>query len=217
MTAENKSLFSRANFAIFKTHKARIIYITAGIIIFGLLYALKNVGYSLRLATFLFSMLLFYIMDLWLNLGFKIRHYAIFIATAVTGIIFSPFYFMFSNYDKALHLIIPIFLSTLIFFLLDKVKIKFSTKILLTSAVMVAILSVFEIGEYVLDQLFDFKLQGVYFRDMSGVAKLNIILDKNDDTMIDMLFGTSGALIFVLIRTVIFYERKWNKKIKDYF
>jgi len=94
---------------------------------------------------------------------------------------------------------------------------KFSTKIFLTFAVMIASLSMFEVGEYALDQLFDLKLQGVYIRDISGVAKLNIILDKNDDTMIDMLFGTVGALIFVLVRTIIFYERKWNKRIKKYF
>jgi hypothetical protein len=203
--------------AIFKTHKARIIYIIIGIIIFGLLYALKNTGYSLRVATFLFSILLFYAIDLWLDLDFKKRHYIIFIIVAITGIIFSPFYFIFPNYDKVLHLIEPIFLSTLIFFLLDKIKIKFSAKIILTFAVMIAALSIFEMGEYVLDQAFDFKLQGVYLRDISGVAKLNIVLDKNDDTMIDMLFGTAGALIFVLIRTVVFYERRWNKRIKDYF
>lgn len=202
---------------IFKTHKARIIYITIGIIIFGVLYALKNVGYSLRLATFLFSILLFYIIDLWLALDFKIRHYIVFITVAVTGIIFSPFYFMFSNYDKALHLIAPFFLSSLIFFLIDKVKIKFSTKIFLTFAIMIAALSIFEMGEYFLDQLFDLKLQGVYLRGMSGVAKLDIILDKNDDTMIDMILGTIGALLFVLARTIIFYERKWNRMLRGYF
>ncbi len=82
---------------------------------------------------------------------------------------------------------------------------------------MIASLSMFEVGEYALDQFFDLKLQGVYLRDISGVAKLNIIMGKNDDTMIDMLFGTIGALIFVLTRTIIFYERKWNKRIKKYF
>lgn len=205
------------NIAIFKTHQARIIYIIIGIIIFGLLYALKNIGYSLRLTTFLFSTLLFYVIDLWFALDFKIRHYVIFIIVTVTGIIFSPFYFMFSNYDKALHLIAPFFLSSLVFFLLDKVKIKYSTKIFLSFAIMVAALSIFEMGEYFLDQLFDFKLQGVYLRGLSGVAKLDIILDKNDDTMIDMIFGTVGALIFVLARTIIFYQRKWNKKMKGYF
>lgn len=202
---------------VFKTHKARIIYIIIGIIIFGLLYALKNVGYSQRLATFLFSVLLFYAVDLWLDLDFKKRHYFIFIIVSVSGIIFSPLYFISPNYDKLLHLISPIFLSVLIFFLLNKVKIKYSTKIFLTFAVMVAVLSVFEMGEYLLDQIFDLKLQGVYLRGLSGVAKLDIILDKNDDTMIDMLLGTVGALVFVVIRTIIFYERKWNRRIKKYF
>lgn len=205
------------NAKIFKSHRARIIYIIIGIIIFGLLYALKNTGYSLRLAAFLFSILLFYIVDLWIELEFEKRHYGIFIIVAVTGILFSPLYFISPNYDKLLHLISPIFLSILIFFLLNKVKIKFSTKIFLTFAVMIASLSMFEVGEYALDQFFDLKLQGVYLRDISGVAKLNIIMGKNDDTMIDMLFGTIGALIFVLTRTIIFYERKWNKRIKKYF
>ncbi len=82
---------------------------------------------------------------------------------------------------------------------------------------MVAALTVFEMGEYLLDQLFDFKLQGVYARGISGVAKFNIVLDKNDDTMIDMILGTVGALIFVLARTIIFYQRKWNKRLRGYF
>jgi hypothetical protein len=205
------------NTRMFKTHKARIIYIIIGIILFVLLYALKNTGYSLRLATFLFSVLLFYAIDLWLDLNFEKRHYGIFIIVAVTGIIFSPLYFISPNYDKLLHLIAPVFLSTLIFFLLNQVKIKFSTKIFLTFTVMVAVLSVFEMGEYLLDQLFDLKLQGVYLRGLSGVEKLDIILDKNDDTMIDMILGTVGALIFVVVRTIIFYQRKWNRRIRKYF
>ncbi len=217
MRIGNKNLFNGVNAKIFKSRRARIIYITIGIIIFGLLYALKNTGYSLRLAAFLFSILLFYVIDLWLELGFEKRHYGIFIIVALTGIIFSPLYFISPDYDKLLHLVSPVFLSMLIFFLLDKVKMKFSTKIFLTFAVMIAILSLFEIGEYALDQLFGLKLQGVYIRDLSGISKLNIIMDKNDDTMIDLLFGTIGALIFVLTRTIIFYKRKWNKRMKKYF
>jgi len=108
--------------AIFKTHRARIIYIIIGIIIFGLLYALKNTGYSLRLATFLFSVLLFYAIDLWLELEFEKRHYGIFAIVALTGVILSPLYFISPNYDKLLHLIAPIFLSILIFYLLNKVN-----------------------------------------------------------------------------------------------
>jgi hypothetical protein len=202
---------------IFKTHKARIIYIIIGIIIFGVLYALKNASYSLWITSFLFSILLFYAADLWFNLDFKKRHYAIFIIVAFAGIILSSLYFVSPNYDKWLHLINPIFLSTLTFYLLDKVKIKFSTKIFLTFAIMVAALSIFEIGEYLLDKIFDLKLQGVYLRSITEVAKLDIILDKNDDTMIDLILGSFGALIFILARTIIFYQRKWNNKLRGYF
>lgn len=82
---------------------------------------------------------------------------------------------------------------------------------------MVAALSIFEIGEYLLDKIFDLKLQGVYLKSLTEVAKLDIILDKNDDTMIDLILGSFGALIFILARTIIFYQRKWNKRLRGYF
>lgn len=196
-------------------HRKKIIFIAIGIALLILLYALKNTGYFFRLSTFVFSLFLFYIIDLWIGLGFKKYHYVIFSLISISGTIFSPLYFISPNYDKLLHLFAPILLCILVYYLLDKVKIKFSTKLLLTFAVMVTTLAVFEIGEYALDMLFDLKLQGVYIRDISGVAKLNIIMDKNDDTMIDMMLGMVGAMIYILIKAVIFYERRFIKKIKN--
>jgi membrane-associated HD superfamily phosphohydrolase len=184
---------------------------------FLILYALKNTGYPLRISTFIAALLLFYAVNEWLELKFKNYHYIIFAFVSGAGILFSPLYFVSANYDKILHLVSPIFLSVLIFFLLNKAKIKFSIKIFLTFSVMVMFLSLFEIGEYVLDQLFDFKLQGVYLRDLSGISKLNIIIDKNDDTMIDMMFGMAGALTFVVIKSAIFYQKKFFTRKKYWF
>lgn len=199
------------------THTKKIIYIFIGAIIFLVLYTLKNTGYPFRIATFLTALLLFYAVDQWLKLGFEKHHYFIFGFISITGIILSPLYFISPNYDKILHLASPLLLSILIFFLLNKTKVKFSIKIFLTFSVIIAFLSVFEVGEYLLDQFFDFKLQGVYLRDLTGVSKLNIILDKNDDTMIDIIFGMVGALTFVVVKGAIFYYKKFLAKRKSWF
>ena len=37
------------------------------------------------------------------------------------------------------------------------------------------------------------------------------IMDRNDDTMIDLMLGTAGSIIFVLAKTGIFYYKKFNK------
>ena len=66
--------------------------------------------------------------------------------------------------------------------------------------------------EFILDTLFDLKLQGVFIRDYSGIAKLKIIQDRNDDTMIDLILGTISSLIFVTAKTTIFYYKKFNNK-----
>ncbi|MFH1787360.1 MAG: hypothetical protein ABH811_01040 [archaeon] len=67
----------------------------------------------------------------------------------------------------------------------------------MTFSVVVMLISLFEIVEFLLDKLFDLKLQGVYIRDMSGLSKLNIIMERNDDTMIDLILGTLSSLIFI--------------------
>jgi hypothetical protein len=183
--------------------KKKIIYILGGIIILLTLYLLKNTNYFLRALAFIFSVILFYFSDVFFNLKFKNNHYFIFIFISTAGILFSPLYYISSNYDKILHLVSPFIISILIFFLINKTILKFSTKLLITFSVVVMFLSLFEMVEFLLDQLFDLKLQGVFIRDISGVSKLNIFMDKNDDTMIDLILGTISSAIFIGYKAII--------------
>jgi len=197
-----------------KEHAKKIVYTAIGIFLFALLYALKNTSYFTRASTFIFSVVMFFIVDYFFALNFKKRHYLIFILISAAGVLLSPLYFISSSYDKILHLSSPFFISILIFFLINKLKTKFSIKLLLTISIVIALLTLFEIGEFTLDKLFDLKLQGVYLRDYSGVEKLNIIMDKNDDTMIDLILGTISALIFALAKITIFHYKRYILKEK---
>ena len=174
---------------------------------------MKNTTYFVRAAGFLFFVFLTILSDYFFRFGFKRHHYAIIFVVAFLGVLLSPLYFIYPNYDKILHLIIPILLGIVIFFLVDKLDAPLSVKLTLTFTIVVTIVSMHEVGEYILDQIFDWKLQGVYIRDYSEIAKLKIIQGKNDDTMTDMILSTLGALIFVLAKTYIYwYKRLVSKK-----
>jgi len=55
------------------------------------------------------------------------------------------------------------------------------------------------------------KLQGVFIRDISGIEKLNLVLSQHDDTMLDMIFGLLGGLVFTIGKTGgYFYKRKFG-------
>jgi len=198
----------------FTEHQKKVTYVYIGVLILLFLYALKNTSYLVRVSGFLFSILVFYLADLFFKLEFKNYHYLIFILISAAGILMSPLYFIYTNYDKILHITSPILLSILIFYLINKTNLKFSTKLLITFSVILSSLALFEIGEFLLDVLFDMKLQGVFLRDISGVSKLNIIMDRNDDTMIDLILGTIGSLVFTGYKIIVFNFKKCKEKTK---
>jgi len=70
-----------------------------------------------------------------------------------------------------------------------------------------------EIGEYLMDKLWDMKLQGVYIRDIGGTEKLNLIQSQIDDTMVDLIFGILGAITFIAGKTLTYlYKNKKQEK-----
>ena len=77
------------------------------------------------------------------------------------------------------------------------------------------ILTSFEIWEYLLDKLFDFKLQGVYLRDFKGFEKFNLLQSPIDDTIMDLSFGLFGLIIYMLFNLIIYKInlKKSRKKI----
>jgi len=196
--------------------KRRLI-IGISIILLIILYIFKNYNFMIRIAGFLFGLWAFYFIDHAFYLKFKFRHYVYIFLILILGILLSPLYHISESYDKILHLAMPILASIMIFFIVNKMKIKFQWKILITFTAVLSILALLEIGEYLFDMFLDFKLQGVYLRDISGLEKYNLILEKNDDTMIDMMLGFAGAIIFSISKSIsYFYNKRHSKKIMDY-
>lgn len=194
--------------------KKRRLVIGISLFILFVFYLFKNLSESVRVFGFIFGIFLFYSVDHMFNLEFKYRHYIYVVVILAFGILLSPLYFLFEGYDKVLHFLLPIIASFLVYHIVDKQKLNFQWKLLITFMFMISFLAIHEIGEYLLDQLYDFKLQGVYVRDISGIEKLNLVQSKNDDTMIDMILGMLGAGLFVLGKTTVYLLKKFKIKEK---
>lgn len=187
--------------------KKRIIIFSA-VFVLLILYFLKNSSMFVRVAGFFTGILIFYFIDTFFKIDFKPRHYFYISIILSFGILLSPLYFVSDNYDKILHFVSPIFGSTLIFYMIDDERFSFQWKILVTFMFLLSFLAIHEMGEYIIDLIWDMKLQGVYVRDVSGLEKFHLVLPKNDDTMIDLLLGTAGALVFAAGKIVGYLWKK---------
>ncbi|MEK6850386.1 MAG: hypothetical protein AABX85_02325 [Nanoarchaeota archaeon] len=98
------------------------------------------------------------------------------------------------------------FACSIIFYMISKLHLELKWKIVFAFFIVVAILGIFEIGEFAMDSFFNYKLQGVFLRDIQGIEKFHIIMDPLKDTMIDMIFGILGAGVYCI--TFAFIMRK---------
>ena len=190
------------------SYKAKRILITGvslGILI--ILYAFKNAAFTLRVFSTIGFLIFFYLIDHIFGIRFMLKHYIYAILIAVTGFLLSPLYFIYPNYDKILHLVMPLIYSSIIFYVISKLKLELKWKLTFTLFISLGIVGLFEIGEYLLDIFFDLKLQGVFLRNLQGIEKFDILLDRNDDTMIDMSIGTISSLIYVITTAVCLRKR----------
>ncbi|MFH1521861.1 MAG: hypothetical protein ABIF18_02790 [archaeon] len=80
---------------------------------------------------------------------------------------------------------------------------------------IISFIAIHEIGEYLLDIFWDAKLQGVYIGDSLEVRKLNLVMSKIDDTMMDMVFGVMGTSLFVAGKTASWFFRRKAKDVKS--
>jgi hypothetical protein len=188
-----------------------MIYSIGIAIILAVLYYLQGTSYFAGGLTFILSTLLIYFSDKYFKLGLRWYHYFILILMALAGLFLSPLYEVFIFYDKILHFINPILGCFVIFYLVDKSDLDLRMKLFLTFTVMITIISFAEIIEFILDRVFDSRLQGVFKGGLEGMLKyagnseIQIIQDKNTDTMIDLILGFLGSMVFVFSR--FFYEK----------
>lgn len=191
--------------------KKRWLIISIGIGVLLILYFLKNSSMFIRVAGFITGVIIFYFLDIFFKINFQPKHYLYILIILTSSMLFSPLYFISESYDKILHLILPIFGSALIFYMINNKRLSFQWKLLVTFMFIISFIAIHEMGEYLLDLFWDLKLQGVYIRDISNIEKLNLILPKNTDTMIDMLISTFGGIVFTIGKTITYL---WEKKRK---
>ena len=193
----------------YKTKRRVIIGIT--VLFLLILYTFKNTSLLIRPFSTISLLFLFYAVDHLFDVNFKERHYFFIIFIAVGASMLSPLYFIYPNYDKILHLILPIMFASIVFHMVSNLKMKLRWQLAFVFFVVLGFIGLHEIGEYWLDQFFDLKLQGVFLRNIQGLEKYDILLDRIDDTMIDMSIGVLGAAIYCL--SIGFYH-KIKSKIK---
>lgn len=184
--------------------------IGVSIFLLVLLYFIQNFSWIIRVGGFLLGLIIFYLIDHLFVIYFKPKHYILMGLILSSGILLAPLYFLHPAYDKVLHFISPILASILIFYIVDEKKLSIQWKLWITFLFVTSFLMFHEVGEYLIDKLFDMKLQGVYIREgISGIEKLNLVQSRIDDTMIDLIFGSFGALTFSIGKIVgLFFEKR---------
>ena len=184
-------------------HKRRSIFAIILLILISM-FLFQNATFEIRTLTAIAFLLAFYSVDHFFDLKFKHFHYGIILLIAIFTLLLSPLYFVYPQYDKMQHFVIPILLSFLVFHMMTKQKLELKWKIAFTAITVLSILTIHEIMEYSLDLLFELKLQGVFLRDLAGLQKLNIIQNQIDDTMIDLIWGLAGAMTYGIMHLKFF-------------
>jgi hypothetical protein len=192
--------------------RKRYLIFAFTIIVLIALYLFKDSNVWLRFISAIAFLALFYTIDHYFDIRFNWTHYTFIIIIAVGSLLLSPLYFIYPQYDKIQHFVQPIFIASMIFYMIDKLKIEIKWKIVFTFFVVIGILALFEMAEYALDLLFDWKLQGVYLRDSAGLEKFNLLMNPLDDTIIDLLFGVLGAFFYGIYITI--YLKYFKKTLK---
>lgn len=148
----------------------------------------------------------FHLADRAFKINFKKKHYFFVYFMSITGITLSFLYFKYTNYDKIEHFFFPMMFASMVYYIISKQKISLSWKLFFTFFIVIGSLSIYELLEYFLDFLFDWKLQGVFLENPVSDSGYEIILDKIDDTMIDIFLGIVGTLIYIV--SVAFIEKR---------
>ncbi|MBI2448923.1 hypothetical protein HYV49_01365 [Candidatus Pacearchaeota archaeon] len=191
--------------------KRRVILLIC-IIILALLYAFKNTSFLLRSLSTIGFIIFFYIVDHLFDIDFNEKHYAFALIITFSSFLLSPLYFIYPQYDKIQHLIIPMMYCSIIFHMISHLQLHMKWRLTFIFFLVVGSLSLFELGEYTLDYFFNLNLQGVFLRDLQGLQKFSIIMDRLDDTMIDIALGVIGTLFYTGTMILWYYKTKTQQK-----
>ena len=192
----------------------RRVVVTLALMILAMIYFFKDASFWYRSVSAAAFIVFFYVVDHVFDIRFKHHHYAFIVIISVASLLLSPLYFAYPQYDKVQHFFQPIFISSIVFYMVSRLRLELKWKLIFTFFIVIGILGLFEMGEYALDLVFDWKLQGVYLRDLSGLEKFNLLVEPIDDTMIDLFFGVGGTCVYGLF-TIIYLRIRHRLVLKD--
>jgi len=156
----------------------------------------------IRLITTVGGLFGFYLFDSVVDLKMSLRHYLFVGAIFLGGVMLSPLYYLFGWYDKILHVVQPMFLASIVLHVVVPLQITSRWKFFFTFFVVLGVLGLFEIGEYLIDTMFDSKLQGVFRKAEQGFV---LVQGRIDDTIIDLILGVLGTLSYLFF--TVLYRR----------
>lgn len=168
----------------------------------------------------IFVIFIFHLADKMFNLDLRKRDYFFVYLMSIIGIALSFLYFKLPNYDKIEHFIFPMMFASITYYILSKkLDIPFKWKLFFTFFIIIGSLSIFEIIEYFLDFIFNWRLQGVFIE--SPVGNYKEILARIDDTMLDIFTGIVGTLVYIVFVLMINnskqrYIQKQSKIIRNF-
>lgn len=148
----------------------------------------------------------FYFFDRIFKCHFKKRHYVYIAFMAITAFMMSFFYFSILYFDKLQHFFFPLMTASIVYHLVSRLNIPRKHAIIFTFFIVLGITTIFELIEYSLDFIFDWKLQGVFLWDPVIEGKLMVILEAIDDTMIDLFLGILGTWTYLI--GILFFKEK---------
>ena len=171
-------------------------YIIWAFLLFTIIYDLF--GYSTRA--------LFWILELGIAMfiyyRFKLPAWAYmgvlaFLLANLFGEVYLGFFYSLSYYDKIIHLLSPLIICTMLYFMLEKKAPDKKTRVLLSVSILLSFELIWEILEYFSDLYLGTFLTGVQLI-MFENSKSVQVMPSYQDTIYDMLFNLAGSLVFMI-------------------
>jgi hypothetical protein len=193
-----------------------LIYVIWGLIFVSMIYEIP-ISLSNSIIWFIglfLAVLVYYKINLpkWLYFGALLILFANASGEIISGFFFANssagFFYTVQNYDKILHLLDPLIICPLIYYLLkEKIENK-KILILISVALLLSFELIWEIWEYFSDLFLGTHLQGVfiYVKDSLGNLQLTQTMSPLTDTIYDMLDNLIGSLIWAA--GALFFTRK---------
>ena len=144
---------------------------------------------------FIVAVFSFWRFDKVFDVGFKKKHYYYILIMSVIAFLLSFLYFRLAYFDKLQHIFFPIMTASIVYYMISKLDLEKKYKLMFTFFAVVSVISVFELIEFSIDVLFNAQTQGAFIQEPSGSYRT--IFNPIDDTMVDLLLGMLGGLIYV--------------------